>query len=161
MSNREWCNSLLWILEERGLMVLTIHHDLQRLSVIMHPDPSRIYKIILLTQPRLLPEMWCVLISWYSLQLKNPTFLLFASLHIGKRLTWWKTLEMWGKFSQQIVTVIISPHQRNKDTDKGYKASKLFDDDERKKIGLMLFNFEYGKMMSSSFPWATHLDCCH
>lgn len=56
---------------------------------------------------------------------------------------------------------MISPHHRHKGTIKGRETSELFADDEKKKIGLMFSNFEYGKMMLPSFPWATNLGCCH
>lgn len=141
----------------------SFHQDLQRktVSVIILPDSSRLYKIFLLAQTRLLSEMWCFPTSWYRLHLKNLKCLFFISLQMGKWPTWWNTLQMWGKFSQQIITVMISPHHRNKGTIKGWETSELFADDERKKIGFVLSNFEYGKMMSPSFPWATKLGCCY
>lgn len=67
---------------------------------------------------------------------------------------------MWGKFSQQIIMIMILL-QENKGTIKGWETSDLFAADEREKIGFMLSNFEYGKMMSVSYPWATKLGCCH
>ena len=56
--------------------------------------------------------------------------------------------------------MILLP-QENKGTIKGWETSDLFAADEREKIGLILSNFEYGKMMSVSYPWATKLGCCH
>lgn len=121
----------------------------------------RISKIFLLAYPKLFSEIWCFPTSQCRLHLKNVKCLLFISLQMDKWLTWWKTPQMWGKFSQQIFTVMISPHHRNKGTIKGRETSELFADDEKKKIGFMFSNFEYGKMMSLSFPWATNLGCCH
>lgn len=167
-SRREWCHDLLWELEEKYLMVLKIHlffspKNSQRKteSVIICPYFGRIYKIFLPAQPRLISEIWCFPTSQFRLHLKNLKFLLFISLQMGKCLTWWKTPQMWGKFSQQIFTAMISPHHRNKGTIKGRETSELFADDEKKKIGFMFSNFEYGKMTLPSFPWATNLGCCH
>jgi len=56
---------------------------------------------------------------------------------------------------------MISPHHGNKVTIKAWETSELFADDKRKKIGFMLSNFEYGKMMLPFFPWATKLGCFH
>lgn len=130
-------------------------------SVIICPYFDRICKILILAQPRLFSEPWCFPTSQYGLHLKNLKLLLFISLQMGKWPTWWKTPQMWGKFSQQIVTLMISPHHRNKGIMKGWETSELFAEDEKKKIGFMFSNFEYGKMMSPSFPWATDLGCCH
>lgn len=166
VSIREHCNGLLWTLEEKDLIVLKaddVSIEIYRIrwSVIMCTYSSRIYKSFILAQSRMLSEMWCFPASWHSLHLKNLKFLLLISLQMGKWPIWWNTLQMWGKFSQQIIMVTISQHRRNKGTIKGWETSELFADGERKKIRFMLSNFEYGKMMSPSFPWATKLGCCH
>lgn len=166
-SNRDWCHDLWWELEEKDLMVLKthdfFHQNSQRKteSVIICPYFGRIYKILILAQPRLFSEPWCFPTSQCRLHLKNLKLLLFISLQMGKWPTWWKTPQMWGKFSQQIATLMISPHHRNKGIMKGWETSELFAEDEKKKIGFMFSNFDYGKMMSPSFPWATDLGCCH